>query len=44
MAVLYLIPITAGSAGLFLTEGLILHRRNKPNNTVRADSSDDKTV
>jgi hypothetical protein len=30
LAVLYLVPITAASAGLFLTEGLILWRKNKP--------------
>jgi hypothetical protein len=30
LAVLYLFPITAGSAGLFLAEGLVLWRRNKP--------------
>lgn len=35
LAVAYLVPITAGSAGLFLAEGLILLRRNKPNKTVK---------
>ena len=30
IAVLYLVPITAVSAGLFLTEGLFLLRKNKP--------------
>jgi hypothetical protein len=29
LAVLYLVPITAGSAGLFLAEGLVLWRRSK---------------
>jgi hypothetical protein len=29
LAVSYLVPITAGSVGLFLVEGLILWRRNK---------------
>ena len=29
LAVLYLIPITAGAMGLFLAEGLVLWRRNK---------------
>ncbi|MCL2358468.1 hypothetical protein [Candidatus Bathycorpusculum sp.] len=29
LAVLYLVPITAGSASLFLAEGLILWQRNK---------------
>jgi hypothetical protein len=29
LAVSYLIPITAGAAGLFLAEGLILWRQNK---------------
>lgn len=43
LAVLYLIPITASSAGLFLAEGLILHRRNKPN-SLKSDLVDDKLV
>ncbi|MCW4000886.1 MAG: hypothetical protein NWE93_11665 [Candidatus Bathyarchaeota archaeon] len=30
LAVMYLVPITAGSAGLFLGEGYLLWRRNKP--------------
>jgi hypothetical protein len=30
LAVLYLVPITATSAGLFLIEGIVLLRRNKP--------------
>jgi hypothetical protein len=29
LAVLYLVPITAGAAGLFLAEGLVLWRQNK---------------
>jgi hypothetical protein len=33
LAVFYLVPITAGSAGLFLAEGLILWRKNKPEPT-----------
>ncbi len=33
LAVLYLVPITAGSAGLFLAEGLTLWRRNKHSNS-----------
>lgn len=40
LAVLYLVPITAGSAGLFLAEGLILWRRNKPDRIQRNDSSE----
>jgi len=32
LAVGYLVPITGGSAGLFLAEGLILLRRNKSEN------------
>ncbi len=40
LAVLYLVPITAGSAGLFLAEGLILWRRNKPVNLAKTDSSE----
>jgi hypothetical protein len=35
LAVMYLVPITAGSAGLFLAEGLVLLRRNKPDNTAK---------
>jgi hypothetical protein len=35
LAVLYLVPITAGSAALFLVEGLILWRRNKPESTKK---------
>jgi hypothetical protein len=34
LAVFYLIPITACSAGLFLAEGLTLWKRNKPDNSV----------
>jgi hypothetical protein len=43
LAVLYLVPITAGSAGLFLTEGLVLWRRNKPDNATKTDLSEGKT-
>ena len=32
LAVLYLVPITAGSAGLFLAEGIVLWRRNRRTN------------
>ncbi|MGD6850977.1 MAG: hypothetical protein ACQCN6_02820 [Candidatus Bathyarchaeia archaeon] len=35
LAVLYLVPVTAGSAGLFLAEGLTLWKRNKPDNTQK---------
>ncbi len=35
LAVMYLVPITSGSAALFLAEGLILWRRNKPDRTQR---------
>ena len=38
LAVAYLVPITAGSAGLFLAEGLILWRRNKPDNSLKNNS------
>ena len=40
LAVLYLVPITAGSAGLFLAEGLILYRKNRPNSSVKDDLTD----
>jgi hypothetical protein len=33
LAVSYLVPITACSAGLFLAEGLTLWKRNKPDNS-----------
>jgi hypothetical protein len=42
LAVLYLVPVTAGSAGLFLAEGLILWRRNRPDNSVKTESLDEK--
>jgi hypothetical protein len=44
LAVFYLIPITVGSAGLFLAEGIIIWRRNKPNNSVKNDSLEEKSV
>ena len=44
LAVLYLVPITAASAGLFLAEGIIIWRRNKPNSFVKNDSLDEKPV
>jgi hypothetical protein len=39
LAVMYLFPITGLSAVLFLTEGLMVYRKNKPNS-----SSKDKSV
>jgi hypothetical protein len=44
LAVLYLVPITAGSATLFLAEGLILWRRNKPDNSTRTESPEEKSL
>lgn len=44
LAVLYLVPITACSAGLFLTEGLILWRRNKPDRIIKNESLDEKAA
>ncbi len=44
LAVMYLLPITGISAGLFLAEGLILHRKNKPANPVKDSLSEDKTT
>jgi hypothetical protein len=38
LAIMYLVPVTAGSAGLFLAEGLILWKRNNPDNSVKSDS------
>jgi hypothetical protein len=43
LAVSYLVPITAVSAGLFLAEGFILWRRNKPDNSIKNDSVDEPT-
>jgi len=37
LAVIYLVPITAGSAGLFLAEGLILLRRIKREGNQKAE-------
>jgi hypothetical protein len=42
LAVLYLVPITAASAGLFLAEGLILYRKNKPNNPLKDNLAEEK--
>lgn len=42
LAVLYLVPITAGSAGLFLAEGLLLLKRNKPDSSVKPELLDEK--
>lgn len=39
LAVAYLVPITASSAGLFLAEGLILWRRNKRDNSLKNNNS-----
>lgn len=44
LAVLYLVPITAASAGLFLAEGLLLYRKNKPNNPVKESLAEDKSA
>ena len=44
LAVLYLVPITVASAWLFLTEGLILWRRNRPDNSVKSNSVEEKTM
>jgi hypothetical protein len=42
LAVLYLVPITAASAGLFLGEGLILYRKNKPSNKLKDNLGEEK--
>lgn len=44
LAVFYLVPITAGSAGLFLAEGLLLWKRNKPSNSLKNEPLDEKTA
>jgi hypothetical protein len=42
LAVFYLVPITGGSAGLFLGEGLVLWRRNKPDNSMKSEHLSEK--
>jgi hypothetical protein len=42
LAVLYLLPVTGISAGLFLAEGLILYRKNRHINQVKDTLPDDK--
>lgn len=37
LAVMYLVPITALSAGLFLAEGLMLFRKNKSGNSSKGE-------
>ncbi|MCW4005452.1 MAG: hypothetical protein NWF04_02475 [Candidatus Bathyarchaeota archaeon] len=45
LTVLYLVPVTAVAAGLFLTEGIILLRKNRHYNTLKDNLADDeKTV
>jgi hypothetical protein len=45
LSILYLVPVTAISAGLFLTEGIILLRKNKHYNALKDNLADDvKTV
>ncbi len=41
LAVMYLVPITALSAVLFLTEGLMLYRKNRPSSS-RDKNADEK--
>ncbi|MGD6934916.1 MAG: hypothetical protein ACQCN5_11990 [Candidatus Bathyarchaeia archaeon] len=43
LAVLYLLPITGISAGLFLGEGLVLYRKNKRANSVKENFEDKPT-
>jgi hypothetical protein len=40
LAVAYLVPITGGAAALFLAEGLILLKRNRPENPQKVISAD----
>lgn len=44
LAVLYLVPITASSAGLFLIEGLVLWKRNRRDNAGKNDMPDEKSL
>jgi hypothetical protein len=43
LAIFYLVPITAGSAGLFLAEGLLLWKRNKPSSSPKNEPLDERT-
>jgi hypothetical protein len=42
LAVLYLLPITGISAGLFFAEGLVLYRKNKRSNPAKEVFPEDK--
>ncbi len=42
LAVIYLVPVTAGSAGLFLIEGLVFLRHNKPDSSIKNESLTEK--
>jgi len=42
LAVMYLLPITGLSAVLFLTEGLMVFRKNKPSNSSKEDLANDQ--
>jgi hypothetical protein len=44
LAVLYLLPVTGISAGLFLAEGLVLYRKNKRAVPVKESMSEDKPI
>jgi hypothetical protein len=42
LAVMYLVPITSLSAGLFLAEGLLLFRKNKPSRSSKDNLDNEK--
>ncbi len=44
LAVMYLAPITAISAGLFLVEGLLLFRKNRPSSASKDYFDDEKHI
>jgi len=41
LAVIYLVPITALSAGLFLAEGMLLFRKNRPSGSSKDNFADE---
>jgi hypothetical protein len=44
LAILYLVSVTALSAVLFLAEGIVLLRKNKPDNSVKDDSTSERPL
>lgn len=44
LAVMYLLPITGLSAVLFLTEGLMVFRKNRPSNSSKEDLANEESA